>query len=383
MRGRRPGAEVVDVPSGLFPLTRGMRPNLIIEGRSRRRRAGDARLPAVRTSPMHSHDHGAFRHDHVFDRGNVAGERGTRWVLWITAVTMGVEIAAGWLTHSMALMADGFHMSSHAVAIGLSVFAYAAARRHADDPRFAFGTWKIEILGGFASAVFLLVVVGLMVFGSVERLLNPEPIRYADAMAVAVLGLVVNVVCALILGRAHDHGHGHHHRDGHDRGHGPHGHAPDLTHRRGHGPAQDLNLRAAYVHVLTDALTSVAAIVALGGGWLFGWAWLDPVMGIVGAVLVALWARGLVVDTGKVLLDREMDHPLVAEIRTLVGERGAGGATLIADLHVWRVGRASFACALSLVTHDDTLTPARVREWLSAHDEIAHATIEIQRCPLA
>lgn len=322
--------------------------------------------PAGRTAQnagMHAHDLAEWRHDHVFDTGNAAGERGTRVVMWITAAMMIVEIAAGWFYNSMALLADGLHMSSHAVAIGLSAFAYAAARRHAKDPRYAFGTWKIEVLGGFASAVFLLVIVALMVWGSVERLLRPEPIHYPEALAIAVLGLLVNLGCALILGKAHhhDHDHGHHHGHGHDHHH-------------------DLNLKSAYLHVVADAATSVAAIAALAGGWWLGWAWLDPVMGIAGAVVVAFWARGLIAETAKVLLDREMDHPVVDEIREVIRERGAAGETLIADLHVWRVGRATHACALSLVTHDTQLTPRQVREWLAVHEEIVHSTIEIHRC---
>lgn len=319
---------------------------------------------------MHTHDLAEWRHEHVFDTGNSAGERGTRLVMWITAAMMLVEIAAGWFYNSMALLADGFHMSSHAVAIGLSAFAYAAARRHAKDPRYAFGTWKIEVLGGFASAIFLLVVVGLMVFGSVERLFKPEPIHYPEAMAIAVLGLVVNLVCALVLGnangQAHDHGHDHHH--GHGHGHDHHHHHDDL------------NLKSAYLHVVADAATSVAAIAALAGGWWLGWAWLDPVMGIIGAVVVAVWAKGLIASTAKVLLDREMDAPVVDEIREVIQERGATSETLIADLHVWRVGRATYACALSLVTHDALLTPKQVREWLSIHEEIVHVTVEIHRC---
>lgn len=324
---------------------------------------------------MHTHDLARWRHEHVFDTGNTAGERGTRLVMWITAATMVVEIAAGWFTNSMALLADGFHMSSHAVAIGLSAFAYAAARRHANDARFAFGTWKIEVLGGFASAVFLLFIVALMIWGSVERLLSPEPIHYQEAMLVAVIGLAVNLVSARILGVAHHHGQGHDH----------HGHAQEHGHeRRHHGPHHhDLNLRSAYLHVLTDAATSLAAIVALAGGWWLGWSWLDPVMGIAGAIVVALWAKGLIVDTGKVLLDREMDHPVVDEIRQVVAERGAASETVIADLHVWRVGKGSYSCALTVVTHDEGLTPDQVREWLSMHEEIVHSTIEIQRCPSA
>lgn len=313
---------------------------------------------------MHTHDLAEWRHDHVFDTGNAAAERGTRWVMWITLVMMAVEIVVGWFSNSMALLADGFHMSSHAVAIGLSAWAYGAARRHASDPRFAFGTWKIEVLGGFASAVFLLGVVALMVYGSVERLFRPEPIHYPEAMAVAVLGLVVNLVCALILGQAHDHGHHHGHAHGHDH----------------HDHHHDLNLKSAYLHVVADAATSVAAIAALAGGWWLGWAWLDPVMGLVGAVLVAVWAKGLIAETSRVLLDREMDHPVVDEIREVIAERGAAGETLIADLHVWRVGRATYSCALSVVTHDAALTPRQVREWLAVHEEIVHATIEIHRC---
>jgi cation diffusion facilitator family transporter len=315
---------------------------------------------------MHTHDLAEWRHDHVFDSGNIAGERSTRLVMWITAAMMVVEIAAGWFYNSMALLADGFHMSSHAVAIGLSAFAYAAARKHAKDSRFAFGTWKIEVLGGFASAIFLLVVVALMVYGSVERLFRPEPIHYQEALLIAVLGLVVNLVSARILGVAHhnDHGHGHdHHGHGHEHGH-----------------HHDLNLKSAYLHVIADAATSVAAIAALAGGWLLGWSRLDPVMGIVGAVVVALWAKGLIVDTGKVLLDREMDHPVVEEIREVIADRGADSKTVISDLHVWRVGRRSYSCVLSLVTHDAGLTSTRVHEWLSVHEEIVHSTIEIHRC---
>ena len=313
---------------------------------------------------MHADDLAKWQHDHVFDSGNAAGERGTRVVMWITAAMMVVEIAAGWFYNSMALLADGFHMSSHAVAIGLSAFAYSAARKHAKDTRFAFGTWKMEVLGGFASAIFLLVVVGLMVYGSVERLITPEPIHYKEAMLIAVLGLGVNLVSARILDAAHHHDHGHDH----------HGHSHETSHHH------DLNLKSAYVHVIADAATSVAAIAALAGGWWLGWSWLDPVMGIVGALVVALWAKGLIVETSKVLLDREMDHPVVDEIRAVIAERGAESETLVADLHVWRVGRATYSCALSLVTHDERLVPNQVREWLSIHEEIVHSTIEVQMC---
>jgi len=318
---------------------------------------------------MRSHDLSDWTHEHVFDAGNQAAERGTRAVMWLTAAMMVVEITAGWWFNSMALLADGWHMSSHAVAIGLSAFAYAAARRYARDPRFAFGTWKIEILGGFASAIFLLGVAATMVFASVERILAPQPIHYQEAMIVAALGLAVNIISAMILGGAHHHGHDHDHHDHHDH-----------SHEHNHHPHHDLNLKSAYLHVIADAATSVLAIIALAGGWLYGWSWLDPVMGIVGAVLVAVWAKGLLIETGKVLLDREMDHPVVAEIREIVETGPDAGNTRIADLHVWRVGRGAYACALSLVTHDPNLTAERVREQLAVHEEIAHCTIEIQRC---
>ena len=319
---------------------------------------------------MHTHDLSGWQHEHRFQDDNRAAERSTRLVMWITAAAMVLEIGAGWWFNSMALLADGWHMSSHAVAIGLSAFAYAAARRYAGDRRFAFGTWKIEVLGGFASALFLLGVAVLMVVGSLERLWAPAAIRYQEAIVVAVLGLAVNLLCAWLLGGAHHH---------HDRGHEPHHEA----HAHSHGHGHDLNLRSAYLHVVADAATSVLAIVALAGGWLYGWAWLDPAMGIVGAVLVASWARGLLVDTAKVLLDREMDHPVVEEIRDGVEQALADSHTRIADLHVWRVGQGAYACALSVVTHSSTLTPDEVRATFAMHEEIRHSTIEIHRCHAA
>ena len=313
---------------------------------------------------MHTDHLPEWSHDHIFDAGNPRAERGTRLVMWITAAMMVVEIVAGWWYNSMALLADGWHMSSHAVAIGLSAFAYAAARRYASDPRFAFGTWKIEILGGFASAIFLLGIAALMILGSVERLLSPQTIHYREAIIIAVIGLVVNIVCALILSRAGAHGRSHADDDHHDHHH-------------------DLNLKSAYIHVVADAATSVLAIAALAGGLYFGWSWLDPAIGIVGAVLVAIWAKQLIVDTGKILLDREMDHPVVDEIRAAIENGPEAGETRVADLHVWRVGKRAYSCAVSVVTHDATLTPQRIRERLAEHDEIVHVTAEIQLCHVA
>ncbi len=318
---------------------------------------------------MHTKNLSRWTHDHIFDTGNDAAERSTKVVMWVTAAMMIVEITAGWWYNSMALLADGWHMSSHAVAIGLSATAYATARRYAKDPRFAFGTWKIEILSGFASAIFLLGVAVMMLVGSAERIVSPQPIQYKEAIVIAIIGLAVNIFCALILGKAHHHGHSHGHGHGHDHGNDDHHH---------HENHHDLNLKSAYLHVVADAATSVLAIVALFGGWIYGWSWLDPVMGIVGAVLVAIWAKGLIVETGKVLLDREMDHPVVDEIREVV-ETGSD-STRITDLHVWRVGKKVYSCALTVVTHDDALTSETIRDRLSVHEEIVHSTIEIHHC---
>lgn len=306
---------------------------------------------------MHTHDLSRWQHEHVFDSGNHLAERGAKAVMWITLVMMVVEITGGWWYNSMALLADGWHMSSHALALGLSAFAYVAARHFARDPRFAFGTWKIEILAGYTSAILLVGVAIIMIVSSVERLLSPQPIHYQEAMFVAVIGLAVNLLCAYILGGAHhhdDHGHDHHHHD--------------------------LNLKSAYLHVIADAATSVLAIVALAGGWLYGWSWLDPVMGIVGAGLIIVWARGLTIETGKVLLDREMDHGVVEEIREVIETDFSSGDSRLADLHVWRVGKVAYSVALVVVTHDQALTPERVKSALRIHEEIAHVTVEINQC---
>lgn len=309
------------------------------------------------------HEIEAWRHPHVFDSGNPAAERGARLVLWITLAMMVGEIVAGVAFNSMALLADGWHMGTHAFAIGLSAFAYAMARRFANDGRFAFGTWKIEILASFTSALFLLVVAAAMVWESIDHLLAPQQIRFHEAMLVAVLGLAVNLVCAWILGGAHHHHHDHGH-EGHDHHHG-----------------EDLNLKSAYVHVLADAATSILAIAALAGGAWFGWNWLDPVMGIVGAMLVAVWAWGLARDAGRVLLDCEMDHPVVAEVREVIEAHPEWVITTrIADLHVWRVGKGCFAVILGLVTHDPELAAEDVRRELARHEELVHISVEINYC---
>ena len=303
------------------------------------------------------------RHSHEFNKGNPLAERNTRWAVLITAMMMVVEIAGGWWYNSMALLADGWHMSSHALALGLSVLAYGAARRFAKDARFAFGTWKIEVLGGYTSALCLVAVAGLMLYHSVQRLFAPVAIHYDQAILLAALGLVVNLVCAFLLRDSPDHHHGH---EQHDHEHHDHDHH------------QDLNLRSAYLHVLTDAATSVLAIVALTGGKFWGADWLDPVMGLVGAGLVGIWAFGLLRDTGRVLLDAEMDAPVVAEIVEVI-EQGPVAAEIV-DFHVWRVGRGKYACILSLLV-EEQVEPEQFKERLSVHDELVHVTVEVNQRP--
>ena len=302
-----------------------------------------------------------WHHSHVFDNGNPLGERKTRWAVVLTAAMMVGEIVGGWLFNSMALLADGWHMSSHALALGLALLAYAAARRYQGDRRFAFGTWKIEVLAGYTSALALLGVAALMLYQSIERLVAPQAIHYDQAIAIAALGLLVNLACAYLLkddhAHAHDHGHAHTH-DQHDH----------------HEHGGDLNLRSAYLHVVADAATSVLAIVALIGGKLWGADWLDPLMGIAGAALVALWAKGLLRESGRVLLDAEMDAPVVREIHEAIAA-GPLAAT-ITDLHVWRVSKGKYACIVSLAV-DAPATPDDFRRQLAIHDELVHVTVEV------
>jgi len=250
---------------------------------------------------------------------------------------MVVELTAGWLTGSMALLADGWHMGSHAAALSISAFAYYFARQRRGDRRFTFGTGKVSTLAGYSSALLLAAGALWMLVESISRLFDPVAIRYGEAMLVATLGLVVNLASAWLLGHGghtHDHGHGHEHRhrSGHDQGH----------------DHQDHNLRAAYMHVLADALTSVLALVALGLGMAFGWAFLDPMMGIVGATLIARWAWILAADSARVLLDAEDHGEVAAGVRSAIE---SDADTQIADLHLWRVGTAGRGCIVSLVTH--------------------------------
>jgi cation diffusion facilitator family transporter len=310
---------------------------------------------------IHLHDFAHLEHDHLFDLGNRAGERNTWRVVALTAIMMAGEIVAGWLFNSMALLADGWHMGTHAFALGIAGFAYLFARKYSADTRFAFGTWKIEILGSFASAMLLGVVAIGVTVESAARLFRPVAIQYDYALWVAAAGLIVNIVSAFLL----QHGGAMH---GHDHAH------EDMEHHHG-----DLNLKSAYTHVLADAFTSVLAIVALIGAKLGGWNWLDPVVGIVGCAVIAAWSYQLIRQTSTILLDREMDHPVVDKVKQAIE---SDGDAKVFDLHLWRVGRERFACVLSLVA-DHPHAPDDYRNRLRAFDQLAHVSIEVNPCPSA
>lgn len=293
-----------------------------------------------------------LRHAHDFTAASGHQESRVRWVLWLTAVVMVLEIATGLLTGSMALLADGWHMGTHVAAFAITLFAYAYARRHRSDPRFTFGTGKVGALGGFAGAVMLAVVALMIALESVSRWIAPVPIRYNEAIAVAVLGLVVNLLSAWLLHDDHEHEHEHDHAH------------------------TDHNLRAAYFHVLSDALTSVLAIGALLAAKWLGWLWIDATVGLVGAGVISRWAYYLIRDTAAELLDAEPDEALKREMRaTLESEAG----TQVADIHVWQVGPHRKAVILSLVSHQP-LSPAHYKRLLKGFTEIAHLTVEVNPC---
>ncbi|MEJ7932729.1 CDF family Co(II)/Ni(II) efflux transporter DmeF [Sphingobium sp. AN558] len=305
----------------------------------------------------HAHDHavspspsvieGGERHyfDHIYlSAGHDQNAKRTLWVVWLTAVTMVVEIIFGWLTGSMALLADGFHMATHAGALAVAAAAYGYARRHARNPRYTFGTGKVGDLSGFASALLLALTALFIAVESAMRLFEPVQVAFGEATLVAVVGLFINLLSALLLG--HDHSH--------DDGHGP-----------GHS---DNNLRAAYVHVLTDALTSVLAIAALLAGRYLGWWWMDPAVGLLGAAVIARWAWGLMKDTAAILLDTA-EPALMATVRTLVEAQGA----TIQDLHVWRIGPHAHAAIISLAPGADA---TKVRAVVRAVPRMEHVTVE-------
>lgn len=305
---------------------------------------------------MHIHTLERWRHDHDFNIDTSEGERRTRLVVLLTAVTMVVEVIAGYTFGSMALLADGWHMGTHVAALAISLFAYRYARRHADNPRFSFGTGKVTALGGFTSAVTLAMVALLMGAESIARLVAPETIQFNQAILVAVLGLLVNLLSAWLL---HGGSHAHHHHHG------------DHTHHH-----HDQNLRAAYLHVIADALTSVLAIVALFAGKFFGWIWMDAMMGIVGALLITRWSIGLLKETGAVLLDSVPADDVERQITEAIE---ADSDNRIVDLHVWQLGPGSFGVIISLVTHEPQ-DPEHYKALISNIHALGHVTVEVNGC---
>lgn len=311
-------------------------------------------------------------HDHTFGHAQKRpGETATQIVIAITAVMMVIEIAAGIAFGSMALLADGLHMASHALALGIAAFAYVYARRHADDPRFSFGTGKVSALSGFTSALLLLGFAAVMAVESVQRLLSPVDIAFGQAILVAVLGLVVNGVSMFLLGGHDHHGHGHH--EHHDHDHHSHDHHDGADHHGDHHHHGDHNLRAAYLHVLADALTSLLAIFALLAARYLGWQWMDPLMGIVGAILVARWSLSLVRQSGRVLLDFQGPESARGAIRQAIE---AVPGSKVTDLHLWVIGPELYA--LEMAVCSATPRPAaEYRARLPAIPGLAHVTIEV------
>ncbi|MGZ2430233.1 CDF family Co(II)/Ni(II) efflux transporter DmeF [Rhizobium redzepovicii] len=326
----------------------------------------------------------ALEHDHIFlGADHAVNERRIWLVIALTAVMMVAEIAAGTAYGSMALVADGWHMSTHASALLISALAYLFARKQARNPRFTFGTGKLGDLAGFASAIILALIALLMAWESWLRLANPVPIGFAQAIAVAVIGLAVNLVSAWLLGGGHAHGHHHgHHAHGHhahhhgDHAHHGHGdHVHDHHAHDHHAKPGDNNIRAAYLHVIADAMTSVFAIAALTLGSLYGWLWLDPIMGIVGGLVIANWSWSLMRSSGGVLLD-VVPHgeTLPAEIRHAIETE----EDRITDLHVWQVGPGHHAAIVAVVTPAPR-EPAFYKGRLSALTELSHVTVEVTR----
>ncbi|WMN89190.1 CDF family Co(II)/Ni(II) efflux transporter DmeF [Vibrio parahaemolyticus] len=293
------------------------------------------------------------QHSHDFVSHNHQGERRTFYVLLLTLVTMIVEISAGTLFGSMALLADGWHMGTHAAAFCITLFAYRYAKQHANSERFSFGTGKVSVLGGFTSAIALGIVALMMMVESVHRLFNPETIKFNEAIMVAVIGLVVNLASMLLLKDHHHHGHEHHHDHHHEHHH-------------------DHNLAAAYFHVLADTLTSLLAIVALIIGKFYGWVWLDATMGIVGALVIGKWTLGLIRQTAPVLLDESIDEQYRQDIRAELAPYAD-----VVDLHVWKVSGHHYSAAIAIKNRSNK-SLGEFKQMLSKFDKIHHLTLELQ-----
>ena len=303
--------------------------------------------------PVHTHSLEKWQHSHDFAFIHEKGERRTKQVLIITAITMVVEIIAGTFFGSMALLADGWHMGTHAAAFAITIFAYQYSRRNRDNQAFTFGTGKISVLGGFSSAVVLAVIAFFIGVESVERLFQPLQIHFNEAIGVAALGLFVNLFCAFLLqghhAHGHDHGHAHHH---------------------------DHNLRGAYLHVLADALTSVLAILALLFGKYLGWSWLDPLIGVVGALVIMRWSYGLLTETSDILLDKNVDEENIKKIKQKIE---SDGDNRVSDIHVWKVGPVDYAAVISVVTHH----PKPIEHYKKLLGEcraLSHVTVEVNEC---
>jgi cation diffusion facilitator family transporter len=304
---------------------------------------------------MHTHSIDQWTHEHIFlGRRHSRNERRTWFVVALTFVMMVGEIAAGTFFGSMALLADGWHMATHAAALGIAALAYLLARQHARNSNFAFGTGKFGDLAAFSSAIILAMIAVQIAYESAVRLVYPVPIAYGEAISVAALGLGVNLISAWLLRDSHDHGHGH--------SHGNHHH--------------DNNLRAAYVHVLADAATSVLAILALTVAMAAQWVWADPAVGIIGSVVIASWACGLIKDSGAVLLDVSVDKNLEAVIRDRLETKG----DRVTDLHLWQVGPGHRAAVISVLS-DDPLPSATYKRRLGGLRGLSHVTIEVELCP--
>lgn len=326
---------------------------------------------------MHVHDVRPFQHDHDFGDGRSGARmRVLTQITALTLVAMGVELAVGWWSHSLALTADGWHMGTHALALGGAALAYRLSALAGRDPRgrFSFGGWKIEVLAAYTSALALGVVALWLVVDAVSALLAPRPVAYAEAMAVAVLGLFVNAVSAWMMLRQGSTTAAHDHADGPAPSRSPaHSHA----HSHPHSHAHDHNFSAAYLHVLADALTSVLAIAALAAGLWWGWAWLDPAAALLGAALIGRWSWGLLRSSARALVDATADPALAQRVRESIETDGDARLT---DLHLWQVGGASWSVVLTVVA-DRPLPAAAYRERLQDVAELGHVTVEVHRCP--